>query len=325
LILPVILLSNFITTLTSVLLSSSIINNKFVSINSFNFISKLSPSINVTLPKIVSNEKMLFLGLLVGLVFSCVSQNISKKISAILDKYVNIFLYKIFIPIIPLFIFGFILKLQYDEMLYISVKNYAAIFALIIIFQITYVSLLYGIASKFNISNFLRFIKNIIPAGVTGFITMSSIASLPLTLVASEKNINNSDFPKLIIPATVNVHLIGDCIAIPIFALAILKTFGLPIPNIESLLIFVVYFVIAKFAVASVPGGGILVMLPILEKYMGFTPVMLSLITALYIMLDCVTTSINVIGNGAFTILFYKIYNKILINRNTMIKSPKLN
>ena len=73
---------------------------------------------------------------------------------------------------------------------------------------------------------------------------------------------------------------------------------------------FVVYFVIAKFSVAGIPGGGIIVMLPILESYLGFNSEMMSLITALYILFDPINTCINVLGNGAFAkmidnIIFY--------------------
>ncbi len=313
LLIPTIILSNFVTTITALSINKTIIDSSIISLSNINFTSTLLPLINFSLPTILANEKILFLGLLLGIFFSYKFQNIGKKLSFVLDRYINIFLHNIFIPIIPLFIFGFVLKLQYDGMLYISAKNYASIFALIVIFQIMYVGLLYGISANFNVSLCIKYIKNILPAGMTGFVTMSSIAALPLNIIGSEKNLKNSEFPKLIIPSTVNIHLIGDCIAIPTFAIAIIGTFGSQLPNTEHLLIFAIYFVIAKFAVASVPGGGILVMLPILEKYLGFTPAMLSLITALYIMLDCVITSINVIGNGAFVIIFHKIYSKIFV------------
>jgi Na+/H+-dicarboxylate symporter len=52
--------------------------------------------------------------------------------------------------------------------------------------------------------------------------------------------------------------------------------------------------------VAAIPGGGIVVMLPILESCLGFNSEMLSLITALYILFDPVITSANVLGNGMF-------------------------
>lgn len=65
-------------------------------------------------------------------------------------------------------------------------------------------------------------------------------------------------------------------------------------------MIFTFYFVLAKFSVAAIPGGGIIVMLPILEGYLGFNGEMMSLITALYILFDPVITCANVFGNGAF-------------------------
>ena len=57
----------------------------------------------------------------------------------------------------------------------------------------------------------------------------------------------------------------------------------MPLPSLYEYLIFSFSFVIAKFSVAAIPGGGIIVMLPILENYLGFNAEMLSFITALYI------------------------------------------
>jgi Na+/H+-dicarboxylate symporter len=98
----------------------------------------------------------------------------------------------------------------------------------------------------------------------------------------------------------VNIHLMGDCFAITIFAYAVLKSFGMDEPSFTAYLIFAVYFVLAKFSVAGVPGGGILVMLPILETHLGFQGAMLSMITGLYILFDPIITSANILGNGAF-------------------------
>jgi Na+/H+-dicarboxylate symporter len=88
-----------------------------------------------------------------------------------------------------------------------------------------------------------------------------------------------------VIPATVNIHLIGDCFAIPILAFAIIKSFGLIEPSFWAIRYFALYFVLAKFSVAAVPGGGIYVMLPILESQLGFSGQMSTIITALYIYL----------------------------------------
>ena len=120
----------------------------------------------------------------------------------------------------------------------------------------------------------------------------------------------NPDLARSVIPATVNIHLVGDCFAIPIFALAILVSFQGGLPSLEHYALFTFYFVMAKFAVAAVPGGGVLVMLPVLEKYLGFSAPMLSLITALYVIFDPLITAANIMGNGAFAMGFSKLYAK---------------
>ena len=94
--------------------------------------------------------------------------------------------------------------------------------------------------------------------------------------------------------------MLGDCIAIIIFAFAILKNFGAPEPTMGVFMLFAFYFVVAKFTVAGIPGGGILAVLPALENYLGFSTEMLSLATALYILFDPVITVGNILGNAAF-------------------------
>ncbi len=84
----------------------------------------------------------------------------------------------------------------------------------------------------------------------------------------------------------------------------------MPEPTLIVYLTFTLYFVLAKFSVAAIPGGGIIVMLPILEGYLGFNAEMMSLITALYILFDPVITCANVLGNGAFTKMMDRFFRK---------------
>jgi Na+/H+-dicarboxylate symporter len=82
---------------------------------------------------------------------------------------------------------------------------------------------------------------------------------------------------------------------------------GAPLPTFENYLLFTFYFCIAKFSAAGIPGGTVIVMLPILQKYLGLSPEMASLITTIYIIQDPVFTSANVMGNGAFALLVRKL------------------
>ena len=259
----------------------------------------LKPAWFFELPKWIGNEKAMFGGILLGILMALWKGNLAHRLAVKLEWGV-VRILKLFTYLIPLFITGFMIKLQADGVMQVIIRDYTFIFALIAVALFGYIFLAYFILDHFKMGRFLNSIKNMLPAAMSGVTTMSSAASMPLTLIGTESNTQNKDIAHSVIPATVNVHLIGDCFAIPIFAYAVLKNYGMPEPTLMAYLYFAFYFVIAKFSVAAVPGGGILVMLPVLSTYLGFHDEMLSLITALYILFDPVITCANVLGNGAF-------------------------
>jgi Na+/H+-dicarboxylate symporter len=175
-----------------------------------------------------------------------------------------------------------------------------------------YITLLFAIAAKFNFYLWWQYIKNTLPAAILGFSTMSSLIAMPLTMNATTKNTNSQDFSRLIIPTTVNIHTIGLAINIPLIALSILSNFDFKLPDFITYSEFAFYFVLAQFGVAAIPGCGILLMIPLLEKYLGFTDNMSALITAIYILFDPAETSTNILGNSALAILLSK-YKKLFV------------
>lgn len=256
----------------------------------------------------ISNDMALFAGISCGLLLAVTNHGKTKTVSLKMKHIAFLFLQKGFIPLIPLFILGYILNMQHSGLLNSIFQDYFAIITLIVVATFSYIIFLYGLVSSFKIARWRLYLKNMFPAMLTGFSTMSSASALPLLMEGAAKN-TGSEEVKGVVPISINIHLIGDCFSISILALTILVSFGYPLPSLEEYMIFTLFFVLAKFAVAAVPGGGILVMIPILEKYLGFTPEMLSLITALYILFDPIVTSANVLGNVAFAQIFEKIYH----------------
>ncbi|MBI2810893.1 MAG: cation:dicarboxylase symporter family transporter [Candidatus Melainabacteria bacterium] len=264
----------------------------------------LQPAWTFTLPKWISNAQAMFAGLVLGILFKKASRVIDK-----IDKTVDVIL-KILLVAMPFFIAGFAMKLAHDGVILNIIRDYAQIFGVVAISIVVYLTLIYLVATGFNAKKFWSSLRNMIPAGVAGFGAMSSAAAMPLTIIGAEKNSSRPEIARAVVPATVNIHLIGDCIAIPIFAFAVLKNFGVAQPDLLAYLTFAMYFVMAKFSVAAIPGGGILVMLPVLESCLGFNAEMLSMITALYVLFDPVTSCANVLGNGGFAMLFSKLISK---------------
>lgn len=280
------------------------IDFSFISPDSLN---SLSTSFQITFPQIIKNNIAMFGGLISGLVITKLNNNMADKISGFLDSFVKRCL-PLIIFVMPVFVAGFMVKLVHDGALESIINDYMQVFLIIAVSQLVFIIVGYGLLSKLKINIWIYRLKNMLPAWISGVSTMSSAASMPLSIIGAEKNSNDPVIARSVIPATVNIHLVGDCLAIPVFAFAIMKSYGVQSPDIFGYIVFCMYFVIAKFSTAAVPGGGIIVMLPVLEKYMGFQGEMISLITALYILFDPIITGANIMGNGYFAILFEKIY-----------------
>ncbi len=272
--------------------------------------SKLEPLWEINIPKIISNEPAMLFGMAMGAIFAIHPNKSAEKIARRLNGICMFILRKLFIPILPIFILGFVFKLEHEKLLGIILSKYLNIFLIVVCSQILYTSALYLIASNFSLKRMSQYISNILPATITGISTISSAATMPVTIMCTEKNLNNVTMARTIIPATANIHTLGSAFGVTILALGTMSAFGMPLPSLEVFFIFAFYYAIAKFAVAGIPGGVIIVVSPLLESYLGFSSEMIGLITALYILFDPFGTATNVTCNGAFAIIFNKVYRR---------------
>jgi Na+/H+-dicarboxylate symporter len=213
-------------------------------------------------------------------------------------------------------VFGFLLKMQKENVLENLFTNYTKVFVLIFFLVIFYIMLFYLLSANFNLKKALEYFKEMLPAGITAFSTMSSVATMPVTLNATEKNISSKKMANLIVPTTVNVHLMADGLSISITALALMIMGNQGIPEISSYIWFVVYYCIAKFSCAGVPGGGVIVLIPVFQEHLHMNLEIATLLTTIYILQDSFLTCGNVMGNGAFAIFANKFLKKIKLSKD---------
>lgn len=276
-----------------------------------NLIKTLAPLWEFNAPKLLSNQTALIGGAFLGVLFSYSKPLILVQWSQRLKAWSLSFLNSFFIPIVPLFVFGFLVKLDHEDLLLSAIQSYGPIVAWFVVMQVVYLLGLFILASKAKPKRLCEILKNIFPSALSGFSTMSSAATMPITLKGAEANTKDPVLAEVLIPATLNIHLMGDCLGIPFLAMATLLAFGQGLPDVSQYLTFALYFVLSRFAVVCVPGGCIFMILPLMETYLGFNGEMATLLAALCILLDPITTSVNVSGNGAFAILFSQLYNRL--------------
>jgi len=261
------------------------------------------------LPVLIPNQIALLMGFVLGIIFSYKRNKFAEDFAKKLNHAANFFLKRIFTPLLPLFILGFVFKLEHDQVLERALRIYGPVFFIVVGTQLCYMTLLYLAVSKFSLKRFIRYVKNILPATITGFSTVSSAATMPILILCTEKNLKNPEVAEIVIPATINTHTIGSAIGLTILALTTILAFGHHLPSVMEFLQFGMRYALAKFAVAAVPGGAIIVATPWLVDYLHFTDEMVGLITAIYMLFDPFGTAFNVTGNGFFPMAFSKLYN----------------
>lgn len=308
---PLVCLSNFSGFWVSYIFAAPILKTGAISISELNTSTPLTPAWSYPIVPLIKNDIALISGVILGIIGNFSKWEIIDKISLKLNSFANFILKKIICPILPLFVLGFIIKMQHEGTLLLVIKEYALLLCLVAILAYGYMfSIMFFLSNRDLKKTFQKF-RNLIPSVLIGLFSMSSAAAIPTTIEGSEKNLENKNIAKFIVPATANMHLLGDCFAIPIIGLALMVSFGYDLPSVSQYFIFTLYGVVAKFAAAGIPGGSALIFVPIFESLFGFSAPMLTAITAIYVLFDPIATSSNVFGHGMFAILFEKIYKKV--------------
>lgn len=287
-------------------------------------LASLAPYFTITdiRPSFWSSTNGVLAGVTIGMIAAfCKPGYLSQTIFK-LRNLMGLVFSKIFIRLIPFYVLGFLLYMHHSGLLDQIINSYTAVIIMITAVIVAYFLILTMIASEFNKERFLQIINNIWPAGVIAFTSMSSAATMPFTIAATEKNLKNPKFAGMLIPATTNIQQIGDCIANALLCLVILKNFGKPIPSLWVWVPFMASFTLARYTTAAVLGGAIFIMIPLYEFYLGFTPEMVALIIALNVVLDPIITSTNVLCNGSLAIIFERLWLFILGSKDNDESSP---
>ena len=305
---PLVCLSNFIGFWMSYICAGPLLQSGVIKMSKLQSSVCLTEAWNIQITPIIKNDIALIIGAIAGILGNITKSTLFTQCITVFTNIANFILKKLICPALPLFVCGFIVKMQYEGSLTIITREYSQLLAIVAILTYGYMFSLLVCLSNFSISAAFTKFKNILQGIIVGLCSMSSAAAIPVTIAGSEKNLKDKNIAHFVIPATANMHLLGDCFAIPIIGLAIMLSFGVGLPSISHYFVFSLYGVLAKFAAAGIPGGSAVIFAPIFEQIFGFDKTMVTALTAIYMLFDPIATSSNVFGHGVFAILFEKIY-----------------
>ncbi len=257
-----------------------------------------------------SADKGTFIGILVGLIAAS-RYSLFKNYVTQGKKIVEKILTSFFARLIPLFILGFVSKMNSTHILDQIYSQYGGLVIGLVFLLALYICILFFFGKGNQTPSFGQRIKNLIPAASMSFSSGCSLSTMPWTIEGTAKNLTDPNLAKAIIPATTNIQQIGDCITNTFLCFLIYhQFFGHP-PDLWTWVSFSIVFVLARFATAAVVGGAIFIMLPIYETYLHFTPEMIAIILTFNVILDPLVTCSNVVANGALCRIFEKTWNTI--------------
>lgn len=269
--------------------------------------------IQFSIPLPISGVHALIAAIIFGLLLSVIRVPRVEQIIHRAKGWIETIINSLFIPLLPIYILGFLLKIRTEGTFSCLVQQYGTAFFIIIALQVGYLFWLYLLASGFSLSKTWRAINAALPSYIAAFSTMSSTAAIPVSIKAAEENTGNKQLASIAIPIMANVHLLGDSIITPILSMVTMIAFYGALPTVGQYIVFVFYFCISMFAASGIPGGGLLVMIPILKSEFGFSGEMISIIMTIYFLLDSFGTGANVMGDGALVIIVNKILKRIKI------------
>lgn len=150
-----------------------------------------------------------------------------------------------------------------------------------------------------------------IPAYLTAMGTMSSAATMPVSLEQAKKvPYMKKEIADFVMPLCSTVHLSGAAMTITISAITVMLLTEGVFPPVGTMISFIILLGIVEVGAVGVPGGSVMAALGILASTLGFSEVALGLMMTIFMIQDSFGTATNIVGDGAIAMIVNKDFGK---------------
>lgn len=255
-------------------------------------------------PPLMSVMSALAFSLMLGL---AVSWTKSTKLEGILDEFQNVVLSivtKVVIPILPLFIGCTFSGFAYEGSITKQLPVFLIVIIIVLIGHFIWMAVLYGTAAVYTGKNPAEVFKHYGPAYVTAVGTMSSAATLPVTLTCARKSsVLRPDIIDFAIPLFTNIHLCGSVLTEVFFVMTVSQILYGQLPSVGNMALFIILLGIFAIGAPGVPGGTVMASLGLIVSVLGFNEAGTALMLTIFALQDSFGTACNVTGDGALTLI----------------------
>lgn len=261
------------------------------------------------IPPLMGVMSALMTALLLGL---AVVWSKSKTLEACWNEFENcvlLIVQHIVIPILPIFIAATFANLGFKGALTEQLPVFGKIIVIAIIGHFIWMTFLYILAGIISRKNPWEVAKHYGPSYLTAVGTMSSAATLPVSLKCAHKSkVLSSSTVDFMIPLGATVHLCGSVLTETLFILVISQMLYGTIPPLGTMVLFIFLFGFFAVGAPGVPGGTVMASLAIVISVLGFTPEGTALLIAIFALQDSFGTACNVTADGALALMIEGIF-----------------
>ncbi len=264
----------------------------------------LTPYIELNIPPLFNVMTALALAFIFGLGIASTQATSLKQLSDQGRDIIQLLLTRIIIPLLPLYIAGVFAQMAAAGSVFVTLKTFGIVLIMAIVLHWLWIIALFLIAGLKAGKSPLSLIKNMLPAYFTALGTMSSAATIPVSLQATKNNGVKEDVANFTVPLCATTHLAGSTITIVSCAVAVMMMkSNLEIPSLLTMLPFILTLGVVMLAAPGVPGGAVMSAVGLLGSMLGFGEGAIALMIALYMAQDSFGTACNVTGDGAIAVL----------------------
>tara|TARA_B100001063_G_scaffold183984_1_gene173658 strand:+ start:347 stop:1498 length:1152 start_codon:yes stop_codon:yes gene_type:complete len=261
--------------------------------------TEIGSFIDIEIPPLMGVMTALATAFIFGIGMSQLELDTLKKVSDQGRDVIDALLSKVIIPALPFYIAGVFAEMTVAGTVVDTLQTFGVVLIAALVMHWLWLSVLYIATGILLKRNPLELVKNMLPAYFTALGTMSSAATIPVSLQSSKANNVKEDVANFTVPLCATIHLSGSTITIVTCAMAVMfLSPGMEVPSLMGMLPFIFMLGVVMIAAPGAPGGAVMSALGLLTSMLGFNEGAVALMIALYLAQDSFGTACNVTGDG---------------------------
>ena len=263
------------------------------------------------IPPMFSVMTALVTSILFGLAIIWTQSETLEKIFVELNNIMMVIVTKVIVPILPFFITATFATLAYEGAIIYQLPVFIKAIVIVLVMHYVWLAVLYSIAGGISKSNPLEVLKHYGPAYLTAVGTMSSAATLPISLECARKSkVLDREITDFAIPIGATIHLCGSVLTEVFFVMTVSKIMTGSLPSVGTMVLFIILLGIFAVGAPGVPGGTVMASLGLIISVLGFDQSATALMLTIFALQDSFGTACNVTGDGAIALMLTGLYKK---------------